>query len=639
MTTPVDDRPARATTRPRRLVAAYPFVIATGVVGVVALVLTLTPAAGVTPWLVTVYAALVAIRETVTMVRSLLGGRVGLDLLAVVSITATLLVGEYWAALIVVLMLTGGEALEDFAAGRAQRELQALLDRAPRLAHRLTGEGGVEDIPVEEVQVGDLLLVRPSEIVPVDAALVTAAAEFDESSLTGESLPVEKRAGEHVMSGSLNGVAAVQLRATALAADSQYQRIVALVREATASRAPLVRLADRYAVPFTAVSLAIAAVAWWISGDPVRFAEVLVVATPCPLLIAAPVAFMAGMSGAARHGVVVKNAGTLERLARVRTLAFDKTGTLTRGHPEVSEFRPEGGADADELLRWAAAAERYSSHVLASSIVAEAERRGLQLPEAASASEIATNGVLATFDGVPVVVGKPSFVEANCVGFRRVDAAEGEAVVYVARAGRYLGAILLRDAVRDESAATVSWLRGAGVARVLLVTGDIETTARHVADQVGVTEVHAQTLPEDKVRIVGSATPRPVAMVGDGVNDAPVLAAADVGIALGARGSTVASESADVVILVDDLSRVATAFDIARRTLRIALESIWVGIAISIGLMLVATTGVLPAVVGAGLQEVVDVITILNALRALRDPRNTERPAATDGTLRDAAGR
>lgn len=598
-------------------VRRYPLVALTVVVGAVGLALYWTPASAVVPWLLSLYALAVAAREAVSMVRKLLRREFGLDVLAVTAIIATVVVGEYWASIVIVLMLTGGEALEDFAAGRAKRELNALLSRVPQTAHQVTDAGDLIDVPATEIAVGDRLVVRPSEIVPVDAVLISAATAVDESSLTGESMPVEKVTGDVLLSGSVNGPEAVTVQANARAADSQYQRIVQLVTEAAGSKAPIVRLADRYAVPFTFVSIALAAIAWLVSGDPVRFAEVLVVATPCPLLIAAPVAFMAGMSSASTYGVVVKNAGTLEVLARAKTVVFDKTGTLTSGRPVVVDVRPEGSLSKDELLALVAAAEQYSSHVLAASLVDAAKQRELVLPEVQDAREVATHGVQARIGTQLVTVGKPAFVAQKAPALTRLELASGEAAVYVSVDDRYAGAIVLRDAVRAEAARTLTELKALGIQNTLMLTGDVEETARKVADELRISEVHAECLPEDKVRLVHATSPHPVVMVGDGVNDAPVLGAADVGIAMGAKGSTAASESADVVILVDDLYRVVSAVQVSQRTVQIALQSIWIGIAISVGLMLFAMTGALPAVVGAGLQEVVDLVTILNALRAL----------------------
>ena len=598
----------------------YPWVFIAAIVGALGFLADLLGFSTLTAWGLSLFALVIASLQGYRMVRSLIQGHVGLDLLAVTAIVATVVVGEYWASLIIVVMLTGGEALEDAAAGRAERDLTALLDRTPQQAHRIDADAVIVDVPVGAVMVGERLLVRPSEIVPVDGALVSSEAQFDESSLTGESMPVERVAGELVLSGSVNGPRAVEIEATATAENSQYQRIVRLVREAAGSKAPLVRLADRYAVPFTLLAYAIAGIAWWVSGDSTRFAEVLVVATPCPLLIAAPVAFMGGMSSAARSGIVIKDAGTLERLAAVKTVAFDKTGTLTYGSPEVVSVHPVGlGMTQDRLMQIVGSAEQYSSHVLATALRDHALARGLVLAQADKAREVATHGVEAELEGSTVVVGKPAFVAEHATGVVRRTLGAGEAAVYVGIDGEFAGSVVLRDRVRDEAAETLSMLRSLGVSRLVMVTGDVAETAEHIAEELGFTELHAECLPADKVTIVQSLSPHAVMMVGDGVNDAPVLAASDVGVAMGARGSTAASESADVVILLDDLHRSARAIQIGQRTIRIALESIWLGIVISVGLMVLAAFGFLPAVLGALLQEVVDLIAILGALRALRD--------------------
>jgi heavy metal translocating P-type ATPase len=600
-------------------VRRYPIVAITVLVGIAGGALALAGLTELAQWGISALALVVAAIQAWDMVKNLLTGQWGIDVLAIMAIIATVAVGEYWASLVIVLMLSGGEALEDYASGRAKRELSSLLDRAPRSAHRMSDDGGADitDIPVADVKIGDRLLVRPSEVVPVDGILVSPSGTFDESSLTGESLPVDKSEGSALLSGSLNGDVAVIMEARALAAESQYQRIVALVSDAANSKAPLVRLADRFAVPFTIVSLMIAGGAWLLTGDPVRFAEVLVVATPCPLLIAAPVAFMGGMSRASRYGIIVKGGGTLEQIARARTVAFDKTGTLTHGNPTVVDVRPEGELSKDELCTLVASAEAYSSHVLATAIVQAAKDRGLELRSAASAREEATNGVVADIGGREVVVGKLRFVAEHAPEARATAMSSGEMSVYVAVAGKFGGVILLSDRVREEAAETVRAFADLGIRDFVMLTGDAEETARNVAKQVGLTDVRAQLLPEDKVEILRSLTHRPVIMVGDGVNDAPVLAVAEVGIAMGAKGATAASESADVVIVLDDLSKTAEAMEIGQRTMRIALQSIWLGIGLSVGLMLLGAFGFLPAIIGAALQEVVDLATILNALRTL----------------------
>lgn len=580
-------------------------------------------ALGVTAYLVL---GIVIVITAIDMFKDLLRGHWGLDILAVIAMIATLAVQEYVAGLIIALMLTGGEALEDLAARRASRELDQLLNRAPAFAgriHPVTGE--VERIAIEEVKVGDELLVRSSEILPVDGVLLSDHATIDESSVTGEPIPVNYHAGDPLLSGTVNSTTSFTMRAQKVAADSNYASIVRLVEEAVDSRAPMVRLADRYAVPFTIVSLLIAGFAWFLSGDPVRFAEVLVVATPCPLLIATPVAFMGGMSSAAKLNVIIKDGGVLEVLARVRAVAFDKTGTLTEGKADVVEIHP-AALTVDETLQLAAAAEQYSVHVFADPIVASARTQQLELPEVVTADEVATNGVLASLaDGTSVRVGKPSFIEEVTGRIDRPVLSAGETAVYVSVGDELAGVIILSDPIREQSADTVSRLRRAGVAEIAMVTGDITSTAESVAHAVDIQTVHAETTPQTKVRIVQAMRPRPVLMVGDGINDAPVLAAADVGVAMAGRGATVASESAAAVITSNDIARVADVAYVSRRTVQIALQSIWMGIIISVGLMLVAAFGYLPAVVGALLQEIVDLVAILSALRALRAHRGARR--------------
>ena len=603
----------------------YPIISVTVVMLAAVVVLHALGADAVGRWMATAYVGAFVAWTLVRMVRDVLRGHVGLDILAVVAMVATLAVGEYIASLIIVLMLSGGEALEDFAARRARRDLTALLDRSPRTAHVLTHEHAsdsdeVQDVAVEHVGIDDVLLVRPGEIVPVDGILLTESGTFDESSLTGESLPVTREAGSDVLSGAINGNRAVRIRAVRRSADSQYQQIVALVRAAEDSRAPVVRLADRFAIPFTAVSLALAGIAWAISGDPTRFAEVLVLATPCPLLIAAPVAFLGGLSRAAKAGVIVKGGGVVEQLARVRSAAFDKTGTLTQGQPTLVDVRPVDGFEAGDLLQLAASAEQYSSHVLADSIRRAAVERGIDLLAAEEASEVATNGVTAVIGGRTVVVGKPSYVASVAADTVRADLTTGEAAAYVAIDGRFAGILVLADDPRPESPAVVSWLRSNGVERIVMLTGDTRATAESIARQTGIDEVHAELLPPEKVHLAADLHPRPVMMVGDGVNDAPVLAASDIGVAMGAKGATAAGDAADIVILVDSLGKVVDAVSIGRHTLRVALTAIWLGIGLSVGLMLIAMTGAIPAVAGALTQEFVDLATILYALRALGGP-------------------
>ncbi|WP_396641623.1 heavy metal translocating P-type ATPase [Microbacterium sp.] len=608
-----------------RMLWRYPVITIAAIILVAVLVLHSFGEEAASRWLATGSVSAFVAWTLVGMVRDVLRGHVGLDILAVVAMVATLAVGEYVASLIIVLMLSGGEALEDFAARRAKRDLTALLDRSPRIAHVLThprasDSGEVQDVDVDDVAIGDLLLIRPAEIVPVDGILLSETGTFDESSLTGESLPVSREAGGEVLSGAINGSRAVRIRAVRRSADSQYQQIIALVHAAEGSRAPVVRLADRFAIPFTAVSLVLAATAWAISGDPTRFAEVLVLATPCPLLIAAPVAFLGGLSRAAKAGVIIKGGAVIEQLARVRSAAFDKTGTITQGRPDLVDVRPTEVTSADRLLLLAASAEQYSSHVLADGIRRAALDRGLELMTAEEASENATNGVTALIDGHTVVVGKPAYVASVAPETTRATLSAGEAAAYVSIDGRFAGVLVLADDPRPEASAVVSWLRAHGVERVVVLTGDSRSTADSIAREVGIEDVHAELLPGEKVRLAAQMRPRPMMMVGDGINDAPVLAASDIGVAMGARGATAAGEAADVVILVDSLAKVVDAVSIGRHTLRVALTAIWIGIGLSVGLMLVATTGVIPAVAGALVQELVDLATIVYALRALGGP-------------------
>lgn len=594
----------------------YYIVTAVSIAILIGAVLQLTNQTAALAWLFSIFSLAVAAKLFWGMIKELRTGKYGVDILAIMAIISTIVVGEYWATIVIVLMLTGGEALEDYAGRRATRELSALLARAPLTTHRKNKDGTTEDIAVKDVAIGDVLVIKPSETIPVDATLLTEVATFDESSLTGESLPVEHKKGQALLSGSVNGDTAITIKAVRESKDSQYQQIIELVKAATGSEAPFVRLADRYAVPFTVISLLIAGLAWALSGNALRFAEVLVVATPCPLLLGAPIAFISGMSRSAKHGIIVKNGATLEKLARIQTVAFDKTGTLTHGQPEVASIMPAHGVNKDELLKAAASAEHQSAHTLAQALQIAAKAKGITIAQAERVRETTAQGVEALIGGQQVLVGKISFLREHSLHIDEPTVSVGETAVYVARDGKYVGSITFADKLRENSKETLQQLTHLGVKHTLMLTGDAKVTAQRIAGELGIEHYHAECLPKDKVDEVKNIHERPVMMVGDGVNDAPVLAAADVGVAMGARGSTAASETADVVILLDDISRTALAISIARRTMRIALQSIGIGIAISIGLMLVAATGIIPAVVGAGLQEVVDVVVIFNALRA-----------------------
>ncbi len=580
-------------------------------------------------WLIIVWSVIVGTFLIIDMIKTLKSGRYGVDILAITAIGACIAVGQYWAALVIVLMLTGGETLEDYAANRARRELSALLKRAPQIAH-LVKENGVEDVPVAKVQIDHIVLVKPHEVVPVDGVLISERAEFDESSLTGESLPVEKKSGDKVMSGALNGEEAVRIRATADAAHSQYEQIIQLVREAESQPAPFVRLADRYAVPFTIVSYSIAALAWALSGEAIRFAEVLVVASPCPLILAAPIALISGMSRASKHGIIVKNGAVLEKLNRVNVFAFDKTGTLTHGNVEVSAIEPASDLSEKELLSLAASAEISSTHILATSLVDYAKKNKFKIQSAKNVREMTGDGVFANIGKKKVMVGRADFLRKNKIkDFTDGHAAVDQTAIFVAVDNKFAGTIYFADQVKKEARKTLRALKELGVKKTVMLTGDRRETADKIGRNVGVDQVYSELLPADKVKIMRNICGRTdsVAFVGDGVNDAPVLAASDVGIAMGARGSTAASESADAVIMLDDLSRVVLLRKIAMRTIRVALESVWFGIALCVVLMVIAAFGYIPALIGAGLQELIDVTVIFNALRAHGGGRASKRLA------------
>ena len=567
--------------------------------------------AGVAP----VLAALV-----IEIIRSLARGEVGLDIVAALSMSAALAFGETLAAAVVAVMYSGGTFLESFAEGRARREMRDLLSRVPRTATRHRN-GGLEEVPLDDVAPGDRLLIRQGDVVPVDGRIASAAAFVDTSALTGESLPVRLDRGAEAMSGSTNAGDAFDLTATREAKDSTYAGIVRLVEEAQASKAPMARLADRWSLGFLAVTVAIAFAAWWFTGDPIRAVAVLVVATPCPLILAVPVALVAGLSRAAHFGVLVKGAKPLEAMARIRTLILDKTGTLTDGRPQIVTIDSHDGMGADDILRYAAALDQASKHPVAQAIVAAAKERGLTLPIPEDVAEIPGEGVIGFIDGRQVIVGGDGFV-AGRVGRMSGDHPElaaGSVMVAVAVHGHLAGHLVMSDPLREGAGEMLASLRRQGVARILLATGDRAEVAERVTEGLGLDGIRAGLTPDEKVLLVLTEHKNgPVMMVGDGVNDAPALAAADVGVAMGARGAAASAEAADVVLLVDRVDRIAPGIEIARRSRRIALESVVAGIGLSVLGMIAAAFGYLTPVQGALLQEAIDVAVILNALRALR---------------------
>ncbi|OBH32007.1 cadmium-translocating P-type ATPase [Mycobacterium sp. E1715] len=566
-------------------------------------------------------------------------GRFGVDLIAVLSLVGTLLVGEYLAGALIAVMLAGGRALEAAAERRASHDLRALLEHAPRFARRRVGSA-VDVITLADVAIDDLLVVGPGEVVPVDGRIAGAVAVLDESVLTGEPLQVERADGEPVRSGVVNAGSAFEMRATATADDSTYAQIVRLAAEAGAQNAPVVRLADRYAAWFLPLTLVVAGAAWLASGSPVRAVAVLVVATPCPLLLAAPVAIVSGLSRASRRGVVIRSGGALENLGHATTLVMDKTGTLTMGRPAVIDVAAAPGRDAIEILRVAASVDQMSPHVLAEAIVTAARARDLELSLPTEVVEEPGQGVTATLDGRRVHVGKLTRGAAHAEWARAVvnrALLDGAAIAWVCVDGRPVGAVLLRDPLRRHAPRTLRRLREAGLNRLVMLTGDRAEPAREVAAVLGLDEVYAEQTPADKVAAVRAECDRAVTvMVGDGVNDAPALAAATVGVAMGARGATASSEAAGIVLTTDRLERLADAMDIARWSRRIAVQSAVVGMALSLAAMGVAAFGWLPPAVGALVQEGIDVAVILNALRALRGNPEIEvdLPAPTEQLLR-----
>ena len=578
-------------------------------------------------------AGLALIPAIVTLVHSLLRRSASVDVIAILAIVGALVLGEYLAGAVIGLMLATGRALEEYAANRAERELSSLLQRAPRTAHRLRN-GAVETVPVEDVVVGDALIVKEGDVLPVDGVVSAGPASLDEAALTGESRLVERQVGDQVRSGTANAGSPFHMRAITNAADSTYAGIIRMVREAQASKAPLVRLADRYAQFFVPLTLAVAGAAWAISGDPDRALAVLVVATPCPLLLAAPVAIVSGVSRAARRGIVVKGGASIEALARGQTLFLDKTGTLTLGAPRLQRialWRREG--DATELLRLAASLDQLSSHVLANALVRAARDRGLTLALPEKVTEKAGFGVAGLVNGLAVRLGnfawicEPMIPSSEQLQFRRRMMRDEGSLIFISVGGDLAGAFVFDDPIRPDAPRVLRLLKHRGIQQSVMLTGDHVAVAESVGAAIGVDRVMADLTPEEKVNAVRqSRAERVTLMVGDGINDAPALAAADVGIAMGSRGATSSSEAADVVLVVDRLDRLVEAVEIARRTCSIAVQSMFVGMGLSFVAMGAAAFGLLSPVVGALVQEAIDAAAILNALRALRGGPGAARP-------------
>ena len=553
----------------------------------------------------------------------------GVDTIALVAMVGSLALGQELAGAIVGLMFSGGAALEDMASTRARRELTALVQRAPKTARRRVGES-IEQVPVDEVQTGDLVVVGAGEVVPVDGSLVSSEAVLDTSTLSGEPLPVTLAAGMPVLSGTANAGAPFEVRADRPAAESAYAALVRLVEQAGAHRAPFVRMADRYAGFFLPATVLAAGSAWALSGESIRALAVVVVATPCPLILAAPIALVSGLSRAAHAGVIVKGAGAIETLGRARTVLFDKTGTLTVGAPHVSEVLSGDGFEQSEVLRLAASVDQMSAHVLGAVLVRAASDAQLEIVPASGVTEQPGRGIQGLVEGRRVAVGSRAYVRATGVPDEEMAFASvmsgrgsGEAHVVVGIDGHIGGVIVMADELRPDAERIVERLRAEGVRHVAMVSGDRIAVAERIGRDLGVDRVYGDQSPEQKLQVVerlrDDPALRPVVMVGDGVNDAPALALADVGIAMGTAGATVSSETADAVITVDRIDRVADAIHIGHRSLHIARQSVLGGMGLSLAAMVVAAFGYLPPVAGALLQEVIDLAVILNALRALRD--------------------
>ena len=603
---------------------------------------------GETAWAGRVWMAGLVLTGTPVLVRTLrrvTQGHLATDVVATLAIIGAVALDQPLAGLIVVLMQTGGEALEHLAQGRASRAVRELEADAPRIAHLSVAGVGVRDVAADVVRPGDEILIRPGEMVPCDGVVSSGESRLDVSRLTGEPLPLHALPGTPLMSGALNLNGALIARVTALASESQYARIVELVRSATASKAPLQRLADRYAVWFTPVTLLVCGIAWIASGEPARALAVLVVATPCPLILATPIAIIGGINRAARRQIIMRTGGALERLSRIRAAVFDKTGTLTVGRADVSATIPIPPLTSRHLLRLAGSLEQHSGHALARTVVDAATDAGERLTTPTAVIEDPGRGITGVVDDHTVSVGSHRYimerVTRQVATHAPAEAPAGRALLraYVAVDGRLAGIIEFADHLRTGALQMIDGLRAMGVRRMILLSGDHTDAVRATAMQVGLDAAEGELLPAQKLERVAtlSAHDGPVLMLGDGTNDAPALTRADVGIALGGHGGGVSAEAADIVLLTDDLSRVVEALAISRRTMRIARQSIWVGLTLSVVAMIFAALGRIPPVAGALLQEGIDVAVILNALRASGPGRNEGPPAVSGNPVRTAS--
>ena len=548
--------------------------------------------------------------------QKMLRGNFAADVVAMLAIITAVIMREYFAGVIIVIMQSGGEALENYSLKRASSTLEHLLARAPRIAHRKEG-GQITEIDADRVRVGDILMVRPGDLVPVDGTLLSSQAEIDESALTGEPLARSKETDDALLSGSANQGDAFEMRAGKIAAESKYAQIVKLVRAAQEEKPPLQRLADRYAVWFTPVTLIMCAVGWWITGRPETILAVLVVATPCPLILAVPVAVIGGINRAASASIVVKSGTAIEQIGHVAVMVFDKTGTLTLGAPTIDQVVALDGVSRDNLLQIAGSIEQLSSHTLGQTLAAAAQRQHvLSLP--ANFHESPGFGVEGDLDGQHIVLGSPRYLKDKTGDDIPTATVRPELATYIAINNRLAGMVTFRDQLRPGVPQLMRQLRALGVRRTVMLTGDSREHAQAIGKQAGIDQVDANLLPEDKVRLVKALQQEygVVAMIGDGINDAPALATATIGIAMGAHGTGISAEAADIVLLVDDVTRVAFAVEAGQRMVRIAKQSVYLGLGLSLGFMVIASLGWISPPIGALLQEVIDVIVILNALRA-----------------------
>jgi len=601
-------------------------------------VASLAGAGAIGRWIWLVGAIAMGLPLVLRTIRGALEGRFATDIVASLSIGGAIALGQPLVALVIVVMQTGGEALEQYAEGRASAAVRELEAAAPRRAN-LIRDGQVEEVPATSIAIGDVLLIRPGDLVPCDGVITSGESELDTSSLTGEALPVRAIAGTEVMSGMANALGSFRMRVTAPSEQSQYARIVEAVRSAQSSKAPLQRLADSYAVWFTPITIGLCAIAVVVTRDWMRVLSILVVATPCPLILATPVAIIGGINRAAKRFIIIRNGGALERLSDVNAAVFDKTGTITVGKPKLHAVLAAPGFERASVLRSAAAVEEHSSHLLARVLVDAAKAEGFSIAASTAHAETPGQGVLGTVDGLIVRVGSRAFVVPRCVeggaAALALDKSDSTLRAYVSIDDRLAGVLEYADELRPELPSTLSALRGSGVERLVLLSGDHESIVHVLAERAGIHEAHGDLLPSGKVEFIEGLKREGhvVMMVGDGINDAPALSSADVGIALAAHGGGITAEAADVILLVDSLDRVGEAVSISRRTMRIARQSIWVGLGLSAAAMVIAALGGLPPLAGAGIQEVIDVAVIVNALRTSMNPRagSTPRPSATGG--------